>query len=66
MVFAVNGERQQSLDVRPGRHAEVVLTADGTVNSTAEIAIEMDTAAPVDFSLERRTPSFRLLQATVE
>jgi hypothetical protein len=66
MTFSVNGERQQILDLRMGQHAEVVLTADATVQSTAEIAIEMDTGAPVDFALERRTPSFRLLQATVE
>lgn len=66
MVFAVNGERRQIVDPGVGQHADVVLTADGALHPAAEIAIQMETGAPSDFRLERRTPSFRLLHAEID
>lgn len=66
MVFAVNGERQQTADLPVGQPAEVVLTADGAASSTAEITVEMEAGAPTDLTLERRTPSFRLLHAEID
>jgi hypothetical protein len=66
MAFYVNGERQQTLELRAAQRAEVALTADGRTNSTAEIRVLMEQGAPSDFSLERRRPSFRLIRATVD
>jgi hypothetical protein len=66
MAFYVNGERQQTLELRATQRAEVALTADGRTNSTAEIRVLMEQGAPSDFSLERRRPSFRLIRATVD
>ena len=66
LTFAVNGERQQTVELGAAQQARVTLTADGGLTSTVEIRILMERGANADFSLERREPSFRLIRAAVD
>lgn len=66
IAFSVNGERQQTVELHRGKRAEVALTADGDISSTAEIKILIEHGADFDFSLERRRPSFRIVRAVVD
>ncbi|MFO1206838.1 MAG: sulfatase-like hydrolase/transferase [Burkholderiales bacterium] len=66
MKFSVNSEARETLDLRVGEHAHVTLTVDSTSKPVAEVTIETEASGHTDFSLERRTPSFRLVHAAID